>query len=225
MSANHEFEKSLPYNSEKGCPDGYHKRKEYTTDAGTYVPPRCVRSTTKYKESQAERRSALKRKQTRRLMAKLPTIKSISRKNCPPGMIPRKAYVRRYSTAIRQRGFTVKKSSGKQYRVYPTSKSLLVESRCVKNTGLPGKGPQGGVAGVGPLRKGELAKHGYSFRRSESQRHAALKAAVEEYGALGVYRKLDAVSKLTVRTIPDAAKVFKEDKEWVKSHFGPLKAF
>jgi hypothetical protein len=75
------------------------------------------------------------------------------------------------------------------------------------------------------MRKGELAKHGYSFRASDSQRHAALKRAAGEYGALGVYRKLDAVAKLTMRTIPKAAAIFEKDRDWVKANLGPLKAF
>ena len=139
-------------------------------------------------------------------------------------MIPRRAYVRRYSTAVRQRGFTVRRSTGRVYRVYPKSQSMLVGSKCVKDLGLPGKGPISGK-GIGPLRKGELAKYGYSFRTTEAQRRAALKSAVQEFGALGVYRKLDAVAKLTMRTVPTAAKVFREDREWVKRNFGPLKAF
>jgi hypothetical protein len=126
-------------------------------------------------------------------------------------MIPRKSYVRRYSTAVRSKGFTVKKSNGKSYHVKPTAKSMLVESRCIKNVGAPGKGPQL----FGRLKKGELSKYGYSFRGSESERHAALKRAVEEYGRLGVYRKLNAVAKLTKRTVPDAANVFSKDRNWL----------
>jgi hypothetical protein len=81
--------------------------------------------------------------------------------------------------------------------------------------GLSGKGPKL----FGTLRKGELAKHGYSFRRSESERHAALKKAVEDYGATGVFRKLDAVMKLTKRTSPKASSVFKRDQDWIHSKF------
>ncbi len=220
----HDFEKSIPYNAGKGCPAGYHKRKEYTTAAGAYVPPRCVRSTTKYRESSAEMKTRVLRKGTRRLRLHIPSIRTLSRKDCPPGMIPRKAYVRRYTTAIRKRGFTVKRSTGQVYRVYPKSKNMLVESQCVKDMGLPGKGSSTGK-GFGPMRKGELARYGYSYRRSEAQRHAALKAAAYEFGALGVYRKLDAVAKLTLRTLPAASKIFAADREYVKRSLGPLKAF
>jgi hypothetical protein len=43
-----------------------------------------------------------------------------------------------------------------------------------------------------------------------------LKKAVEEYTALGVFRKLDAVAKLTKRTAPEAHRIFKTDRDWVQ---------
>ncbi len=162
--------------------------------------------------------SAAKRKLTRRLLEKLPTIRSLSSRGCPPGMISRRAYTRKYSTAVRKQGFTVRRSTGRVYRVYPKAKEMLVESKCVKDLGLPGKGPRSGK-GIGRLRKGELKRYGYSFRLSESQRHAALQEAVKHYGATGVYRKLNAVAKLTMRTIPSAAKTFASDRNWVRSRF------
>jgi len=163
--------------------------------------------------------SATVRRTTRRLIQKIPSIRSLSRKNCPPGMIPRKSYVRKYSTAIRQRGFTVRRKD-KVYRVFPKASDMLVESKCIKEGTAAARTR---AARIGPLRKGELAKHGYSFRRTESERKAALKKAVDDYGALGVYRKLDAVAKLTVRTIPKAAMTYSADRNWVRSSFGPLK--
>jgi len=165
--------------------------------------------------------SATARRKVRNIVKKVPTFRSLSRKNCPPGMIPRKSYTRKYSTAVRKHGFTVRRD-GKTYKVYPKASNMLVNSKCIKNMGLPGKGPSSGK-GFGPLRKGELSKYGYSFRRTESERKAALKAAVNSYGALGVYRKLNAVAKLTAHTVPKAAKAFSADRNWVRSHFGPLK--
>jgi hypothetical protein len=167
--------------------------------------------------------TATVRRRTRRLVSKIPGIRTLSRKNCPPGQILRKGYTRHYSTAIRVRGYTVKRDTGTAYRVYPKNKNMYVESRCVKNMGLPGKETRS-IKAFGPLRKGELAKHGYSFRATESQRHAALTKAVEEYTSLGVFRKLDAVAKLTLRTVPRAAKVFAADRTWIAETFGPLKA-
>ena len=147
----------------------------------------------------------------RSIIGAIPSMRSLSRKNCPPGMIRRKQYTRRYSTAVRNKGFTVKRSNGKTYHVKPKASNMLIESTCIKNVGAPGKGPKL----FGPLRKGELAKHGYSFRRSEAERHAALKKAVNDYGTTGVFRKLNAVAKLTKRVSPKAANVFTKDREWI----------
>ena len=158
--------------------------------------------------------TATVRRMTRQLVGKVPSIRTASRKDCPPGQVLRKAYTRHYSTAVRARGFTVKKTSGKTYRVLPTGKNMHIGATCVKDTAPPKIGPKS-TKRFGPLKKGELAKYGYSFRASESQRHAALKKAIDEYTALGVYRKLDAVAKLTARAVPAASKVFAADREWV----------
>jgi len=214
------YEKSKPYSFLSGCPDGYHKRASYKSVKGKTVPTRCVRSTTNKNQTSKEYKKSVTAKQTRRLASAkklLPSIKSLSRKACPPGMIERKEYARKYSTAILQRGFTTKKG-----RRHPRKQSLTyVGSKCIKNTGLPGKGKQS----IGPLRKGELSKHGYSMSESEEKRHKALRKAIQEYGPLGVYRKLDAVTKLTARTIPNASKIYEKDRDWVEKRFGPLKAF
>ena len=151
------------------------------------------------------------KRRTRKIIQAVPSIRSLSRKNCPAGMIRKKAYTRKYSTAVKEHGYTVRKKNGKSYRVIPKASNMHVESKCVKNTGSPGKGP----ALFGPLRKGELAKHGYSFRKTDSERHAALLKAIQEYGATGVYHKLDAVAKLFEHTHPKYSKRFGEDREWV----------
>jgi len=72
---------------------------------------------------------------------------------------------------------------------------------------------------IGPLREGELAKYGYSFRIGENERHIALVKAIQEYSGLSVYYKLDAIAKLTGKTLPNAAAVFAKDREWVHSKF------
>ncbi len=160
------------------------------------------------------------RRMTRRLIAKIPSIRTASRKNCPPGQVLRKAYSRHYSTAVRAKGFTVRKTSGKEYRIHPNAKNMHIEAQCVKNTR---QGPKSIKKQIGPLKKGELAKYGYSFRATDSQRRAALQKAIAEYTALGVYRKLDAVAKLTAHTVPKAAKVFAADRDWIRKMAAPLK--
>ena len=140
-----------------------------------------------------------------------------TRKNCPKGKILRKGYTRKYSSNVAQLGFTVRRK-GKTYTVRPKANSIYVPPVCIKNRGLPGKGPAEGE-GFGKLRKGELIKYGYQYRLSDSLRHAALKRAIDRYGALAVYRKLDAVAKLSVRTAPDASHAFAKDRDWVRRHY------
>jgi hypothetical protein len=154
-------------------------------------------------------------------------LEGVSRKkknevHCPPGYIARASYARKYSTAVRQRGYTVRKASGTTYKVYPKNDTLFVPASCIKDTGLPGKGvPQP----IGPLRKGEMTKFGYSSKKPVEERHKALREAVANLGALSTYRKLDAVAKLGVRVSPDSARIFAADRDWVAKTFGPLKAF
>lgn len=215
------YPRSLPYNQTRGCPSGYHKRMTYKTASGRVVPPRCVRATTIYAETSKEFKRGVTQKAARRLDAARKSGKTINvRRVCPPGKVLRKAYVRRFRTNIRERGYTVKRGS-QLYRAYPKKSTTVVQSACVKDVGLPGKGPQQ----IGPMRKGELLKHGYSYRRNDLTRHEALRKAVKEFGVLGVYRKLDAVAKLSVRAAPRASAVFKKDRDWVKKRLGPIKAF
>jgi hypothetical protein len=213
--------RSLPYNTRKGCPSGYHKRMTYKSSSGRVVPPRCVKSTTVYNQSSKEYKKAVTQKAARRLRSHGVTSTTVNiRKACPPGKILRKAYVRRFRTNVREKGYTVKRGN-QVYRAYPKSSSTIVQAACIKDKGLPGKGP----LAIAPLRKGELLKHGYTYRKSDLERHEALRKAAKEFGALGVYRKLNAVAKLSKRTEPKISSVFKKDRDWVKRRLGPLKAF
>ena len=207
----HDFERSVAYTAKRGCPNGFRKRSEYTTAKGTYVPARCVRSTSPYEHNA-----------TRKMKARLehvPTEKKRTVK-CPRGYIARSPYMRRYSTSVRQKGYTVKRASGTVYKVYPKNTDLYVPPTCVKDKGLPGKGiPKG--KGIGPLRKGEMTRFGYSSKDSVEKRRLALKKAVTELGALSVFRKLDAVAKLSLRVAPDSSRIFAVDRDWVQKTFGP----
>lgn len=218
--AEHDFEKSRPYDSLRGCTKGFHKRSGYTTRKGTYVPPRCVRSTSPYSESSKEYKSDVERHMTQRLRR----TKAKGDTRCPNGYILRDAYVRRYTTSVRSKGYTVKKKSGTVYKVLPKATSYYVPAACIIDKGKKGEGVPGGK-GVGPLRKGELTKFGYTTRLPGEQRHKAMEKAIAEYGALSIYRKLDAVAKLSLRVAPEASKTFKADRDWVMKKYGPLKAF
>lgn len=138
-------------------------------------------------------------------------------KSCPPGEILRAPYTRKFRSATKQTGYNVTKQ-GHTYRVYPKAASTLVKAACVKNRGLPGKGPASGK-GIGPLKEGELSRYGYKARLPEQERHKALRKAIDVYGALGVFRKLDAVAKLTLRTAPEAHRIFIADRKWIQNNF------
>lgn len=124
-------------------------------------------------------------------------------RSCPSGTIKRDAYMR-YTRS---------------------GKHVLVPESCIRDVGAPGKGLRGGP-GIGPLRRGELAKHGYTAvqKMSVDDRHAALDRAVGEFGGLGVWRKLNAVAIYTRRTSPEASRVFKADMDYIRNKYG-LKAF
>ena len=182
---------SVEYNEKKGCPPGFYKHSSYK---GHHT--RCVKSETR----------GITRSSTRKL-------------HCPRGQIPRHGYIRRFGKTIMKRGYTVKRVKGKEYRIYPEKKSVYVKPSCVKDMGDPRvKTPSPGNR-IGPLRKGELKKHGYVYNISVTDRHNALKKAIQEFGTLEVYHKLDAVAKLSKFSVPEASKVFKEDRDWLKSHF------
>ena len=136
--------------------------------------------------------------------------------DCPKGYIKRKGYTRKFKSIVKQQGFTVRRK-GKLYTVRPKKNMTYVPPSCIRNRGLPGKGPKEGD-GIGSLRKGELIKYGYSYRLPDSVRHKALNKAIKAYGALSVYRKLDAVAKYSMRTAPDASKIFKIDRDWIRAN-------
>jgi hypothetical protein len=145
----------------------------------------------------------------------MPTNKN--KNNCPKGYVMRKGYTRKYRESLATSGFTVRRK-GKLYTVRPKKNTIYVPPACIKNRGLPGKGPLEGD-GIGKLRKGDLIKYGYQYRLSDALRHKALKKAINQYGALTVYRKLDAVGKLSVRTAPDASDIFLKDRNWVRENY------
>ena len=81
------------------------------------------------------------------------------------------------------------------------------------------------LPGIGPLREGELSQFGYAgvAKLSVAQRHAALKKAVDTFGSLTVWRKLNAVAVYTKHTSPHVSRIFKSDMAWIRREFG-LKA-
>lgn len=137
-------------------------------------------------------------------------MSSNRRNRCPDGYTMRKGYTRRYKSAVKEAGFTVRRK-GTLYTVHPSKNNIIVGSTCVKKRSVSMR--------IGKLRKGDLIKYGYQYRLSDRLRHTALKKAVEVYGALNVYHKLDAVAKLSVTVAPDAHTIFVKDREWIRNNF------
>jgi len=74
---------------------------------------------------------------------------------------------------------------------------------------------------IGTLKKGLLIKFGYQnvTQLSLEQRHLALTKAIRVYGALSVFRKLNAVYVYNRKTNPSHSKIFKTDRDWVRLQF------
>lgn len=123
------------------------------------------------------------------------------RRVCPSGTIRRVAYTR---------------------KIHGTRRSVRVPAACIRNVGRPGKGLSTGGPGIGKLREGDLSRFGYEnvTTLSAPRRHIALGRAVAEYGALSVFRKLNAVYVYTRNTAPASSRIFKADRNWVKEHYG-----
>jgi hypothetical protein len=214
-------------NGRRKCKPGYTHRKGYIRkNTGTRVKGVCVRSQSPHRNSlranESRRRSLLRQRLSRR-----GKVGAGSRKRCGPGEILRSAYVRKISSPVAQKGFLKKVRSGKTRRIFPKARATYVKATCVKDLGKPGKLPEG-ASRIGPLRKGELSKHGYSYKLPEQVRRNALQKAVNEFGALSTFRKLNAVAKLTERTNPVAAQAFSADRNWIRQTYekgGIMKAF
>ena len=128
-------------------------------------------------------------------------------KSCRRGTIRRAGYSRRL-TRSRSRS-----------RIY-------VPASCIPDVGAPGKGLASGSSsssspGIGRLREGDLSRFGYDnvTTMTVGRRHLALARAVREYGALSLFRKLNAVYVYTRRSSPASSRIFKADRDWVRATY------
>lgn len=185
-------------NSTRKCGSGKVYRKSYTRKTKRGKSTRVTGKCIRKTTKYTAKASGSKSKRLRGVRLSRRSVKA-----CPTGYIKRAAYMR----------YTKK------------GKHILVPEACIKDIGAPGKGIRSGP-GIGPLRRGELAKHGYKEvqKMSATDRHAALDRAVKEFGSLGVWRKLNAVAVYTKRTAPAASAVFKSDMDYIRAKYG-LKAF
>lgn len=119
---------------------------------------------------------------------------SSTTRRCPPGQIQRVAY---------------QKQSGTR-----------VPAACITDRGLPGKTPASQRIPVS--REDDLGRFGYQGIRKMAapQRHEALVKAAEAYGALAVYRKLNALMVLNRNTVPTVSDIFRRDRDWLGKRYG-----
>jgi hypothetical protein len=167
--------------------------------------------------------------------------RSLIHNRCPPGYIKRSGFTRKTngkrikSICVRgsKQGMPTKKKNSRicgygrilrssYTRRYLGKNGVVKESKvsasCVRDMGKRGKLPKGAPT-IGPLKKGELQRFGYMYKLPEHDRHNALRAAIKSLGSLNVYRKLDAVAKLTNLTSPKASTTFATDRDWIRSKY------
>ena len=104
-------------------------------------------------------------------------------------------------------------------KAYTTKRGVHVKSRMVRDMGARGKWSDTHSDGIGPLKKGELSKRGYSVTLSKPSRHRALRKTVRALGPLSTFRKLNAIATYTKRTSRGKSRTFKADRNWVKKTF------
>ena len=121
-----------------------------------------------------------------------------------------------------------RKRGGSQYQrmitVHVKPTTYMRAGRRVRRRGYTYKRRDVGKPGNGPkliviTEKGALRRHGYSVKKDEGARHRALTKAIGEYGALSVYRKLNAQYVFRKNYDPKNAARFKADAEWVRDKF------
>ncbi len=138
---------------------------------------------------------------------------------CPTGYILRKPY---YRTIKNTRGYIARRGN-KNVIIKPKAGRALVKAACVKNIAKQGINYASASNRLAAqLKRGELLRFGYQFRLPDENRHQALAAAIDAYGPLHVYHKLDAVAKVFAEKKPQAAIIFGLDRDWVADNFSVL---
>ncbi len=161
----------------------------------------CIRKTTSARVSSRQYAAATRKRMGIRMRGFRKSQRGVRR--CPTGKVLRAAYVR-----------------------ITRGKRVPVPASCIPDVGAPGKGLRSGKPGIGTLKKGNLVRFGYQkiATLSTDARRAAIRKAVGAYGALTVWRKLNAVSIYTRRSSPATSRAAKADMDWVRATWG-LKAF
>jgi len=72
---------------------------------------------------------------------------------------------------------------------------------------------------IGPLHKGDLTQFGYKAYNSSEKRHSSLKLAIGKYGALSVWRKINAIYVLSKNRNPELGAIYNNDRNWIMKQF------
>ncbi len=171
-------------------------------------------------EGKVRRRSYVRKNTGRTVRGTCVSVPKQEKIECPPGTVLRSSYTRH----VKNQSYTRKTKNGRSIQVHPRSHTSKIGPSCVKLSSKTGRPPSSAVR-IGPLKKGELKKFGYSYKLPVEKRREALQDAINKLGPLNVYYKLHAVSELTKTKAPRASAVFMEDKKWIQTVYGPLHAF
>lgn len=200
------------------CPPGYIEKTDWFG-----LVSRCVRSSTRKASTRKEHRvRSVPKRATRRSSRP----RSLRRGVCPPGMMERKGYKREYSNSVLRNGFTVRRS-GKTFRAFPKRREMSVAAACVKDTRKRKAEPKAPAETKGKQAQGQgqLSKYGYSFQKHSHERHAALRKAIQVYGPLKVFRKLDSLYRIAQGAHKTAAPILKRDRNWVYLEHKSIKQY
>ena len=121
----------------------------------------------------------------------------MSSSKCPVGKIKRISYKRKAFT----------KANG--VRV----KATTVKSKCIKDRGLPGKGP---YTLPKPKDNGFLTSEGYHLKLPIKLRETALRKACRKYGCLKVIRHLNLIRNYS-KSVPVNYKKYNRDMKYVEN--------
>jgi hypothetical protein len=100
-------------------------------------------------------------------------------------------------------------------KAYTTRKGTKVAPKCIKDRGLPGKGPK-----ILPIpKKGKLARFGYKGvkKMTLKERRLALIRASMFYGPESVAKMLVLVANFNRRVNPRVAAIFEADARWIRN--------
>lgn len=206
----------------KSCGKGQIYRSGYnrTIKSGKKisVPGGCITSTaqnpSKMKRSEIDRRYIEDRHRNQARAAKISRSKSNSMSrssSCPKGQIMRAAYERKPS---QRKAFS--RESGTKIAATNVKGSIVPET-CIQGRGKPklSRGKQ-----LFHLEKDVLKPYGYENVKnlSVTKRHRALNRALKDgIKPLPLFRRINALYVLNEYQDPEVAKIFKSDRDWIKT--------